>query len=63
MLTDITAPEHVEVVVREDGKVLWVNVDGECRLRICRITKQPTIRDQRLNANKRSSHRTRSTNR
>lgn len=35
---DLTAPDHgVEVLVRNDGKVLWVNVDGICRLRICQI--------------------------
>lgn len=36
---DITAPDNVEVLLREDGKVLWVNVDGVCRLRICRVEK------------------------
>lgn len=35
---DITAPEHgVLIVVRGDGKTIWVNVDGKCALRICRI--------------------------
>lgn len=36
-LVDITAPDGVELVVRQDGKVIWVNVDGICVLRICRI--------------------------
>lgn len=36
---DITAPKMVEVVIRDDGKVLWVNIDGICRLRACRIKK------------------------
>jgi hypothetical protein len=36
---DITAPEMVQVQLRDDGKVLWVNVDGVCRLRISRIPK------------------------
>ena len=35
---DITKPEMVEVSLREDGKVLWVNVDGRCVLRVCQIT-------------------------
>jgi hypothetical protein len=36
---DITEPCHgVDVQIRADGKVLWVNVDGVCVLRICRIT-------------------------
>lgn len=36
-MLDITAPEVVEVRLRDDNKVLWVNVDGFCRLRICQI--------------------------
>lgn len=37
-MLDITAPEHgVQIIIREDRKVLWVNVDGICRLRICDI--------------------------
>lgn len=31
---DITFPEAVEV--KYNGRVLWLNVDGVCRLRICR---------------------------
>lgn len=35
---DITKPEiGVEILIREDKKVIWVNVDGVCRLRICQI--------------------------
>ena len=34
---DITAPKHVEISLSEDRSVLWVNVDGICALRICRI--------------------------
>ena len=34
---DITAPQHVEIQLREDKTVLWVNVNGVCALRICRI--------------------------
>jgi len=37
MMLDITAPSHVEIEIREDGHVVWVNVDGECVLRACRI--------------------------
>ena len=39
-MLDITAPEHeVEVIYehRTSGGVLWVNIDGICRLRVCRI--------------------------
>ena len=37
-MLDITAPKHgVDIEWREDGTVIWVNVDGICRLRICQI--------------------------
>lgn len=37
-MIDITSPEYpVEVAIRYDGEVLWVNVDGKCVLRICQI--------------------------
>lgn len=36
-MLDITAPKIVEVLVRVDEKVLWVNVDGVCVLRVCQI--------------------------
>lgn len=34
---DITEPEEVDIVIRDDGKVLWVNINGICRLRLCKI--------------------------
>ena len=35
---DVTAPEKiVEVQVSSKGDRIWVNVDGICMLRICRI--------------------------
>ena len=46
-LVDITAPEGVELSIREDGQVIWVNVDGVCRLRCCQI-KHLEIEDKRL---------------
>jgi hypothetical protein len=37
-MIDITAPDKsVEVSIRKDGTVIWVNVDGVCKLRICQI--------------------------
>lgn len=36
-LMDITAPKAVQIQVRADGKVIWVNVDGLCVLRCCQI--------------------------
>ena len=40
---DITAPEIVEVKLREDGKVLWVNINGVCRLRISQMKEISVI--------------------
>lgn len=35
---DITEPEHgVIIAVSPDRKTIWVNVDGICALRVCRI--------------------------
>ena len=35
---DITKPEHgVQVELRNDQKVLWINIDGRCVVRICQI--------------------------
>lgn len=36
-MLDITAPKVVEVQVRFDQKVVWVNVDGKCALRCCQV--------------------------
>lgn len=35
-MIDITAPE-IEVEVAFTDSVLWVNIDGLCRLRVCQI--------------------------
>ena len=39
--TDITLnnKESVEISIREDRKVIWINIDGVARIRICRIKK------------------------
>ena len=44
-LLDITQPEHVEVRLKEDYSVLWINVDDVCVLRICRIGYGVIIHD------------------
>lgn len=36
-MIDVTSPELVEVVISEDSKTLWINVDGICMFRACRI--------------------------
>jgi hypothetical protein len=38
-MLDITAPDIVQVQIRNDKKVIWVNVSGVCVLRACRIDK------------------------
>jgi hypothetical protein len=36
---DITKPDiGVEIQIKDDSKVIWVNVDGICVLRICQIS-------------------------
>jgi hypothetical protein len=37
----------VEVNISEDARVLWVNVAGVCRLRVCRIEGPITIKAPR----------------
>lgn len=46
---DIAAKHGVEIVIREDSLVLWINVDGICRARIVTngITVPITIEDGR----------------
>ena len=39
-MLDIAKPDiAVQVQISPDSKTLWVNVDGLCRLRICRISR------------------------
>ena len=47
VMKDITAPEYgVQVQIRDDGKVLWVHVDGITVLRICRIPNFELVDDR-----------------
>lgn len=46
---DITAPELVEIKIRFDKKVVWVNIDGICRLRVCQIKNLKVQDDSRTN--------------
>jgi hypothetical protein len=43
---DITGIDSVEVLIRHDGKVLWIN-GPDLRLRICSIRGPVTIKDER----------------
>ena len=36
-MLDISTPECVEILVRKDKKVIWINVDGICTFRASRI--------------------------
>lgn len=45
-LIDLCGPEHVDITIRNDGKVIWVNVNGKCAVRIYQI-KSLTLDDRR----------------
>lgn len=48
LMLDLEDPDAgVEVMIRSDGKVLWINVDGKCVLRICQIEVPIEINDER----------------
>lgn len=53
---DISQPQAVQIEVTENGKTLWVNVDGVCRLRVSNILNPLplTIKDSRPESLKRS---------
>lgn len=36
-MVDITAPEIVHISMRDNGSVVWVNVNNRCVLRCCQI--------------------------
>ena len=36
-MIDITAPKHLEIVIRDDGKIVWINDETQCVLRACQI--------------------------
>lgn len=43
---DITGSDVVEISIREDGKVIWINTELGCLLRICQI-KRLDVKDGR----------------
>jgi hypothetical protein len=45
-MEDVIAPEVVEILIRGDGEVVWVNVDGICKFRACQI-KVLIVEDRR----------------
>lgn len=44
---DITAPEQVDIEIRQDGRVVWVSCEGITVLRICRIGVGVYVNDHR----------------
>jgi hypothetical protein len=46
MYIDVAEPKSLEIIIREDAKTVWVNVDGICRFRACKI-QGLFIHDQR----------------
>lgn len=46
---DTIAQHGIEISIREDGLVTWINVDGACRMRIISngLTVPITIEDKR----------------
>ena len=48
-MIDITSDLEVEIAIRDDGEVVWVNVDGICRLRVYKtVQSKLVIRDDRI---------------
>lgn len=50
---DLMGARSVDITIRADGKTVWVNVDGVCRFRVCRI-EQLALYDQREQKSKRA---------
>ena len=46
-MIDITGAEYVEILIKSDGSVIWINTDTHCVLRICQI-KELRLIDQRV---------------
>lgn len=38
-VTDVTAPEYIEVIIATDGKTVWINNEVQCLFRACKIKK------------------------
>jgi hypothetical protein len=48
IMPDITAPKFVEIQIKDDGKVVWINTENGCQLRACQI-KVLELNDHRTN--------------
>ncbi len=38
-MSDITGADEVEILIKSNSKVIWINTEKGCMLRICRIKK------------------------
>ena len=38
-MIDITKPDVIEILIKENGKVIWINGIEGCLLRACQIKK------------------------
>jgi len=47
-MLDVTAPENVEIQIKGDGKVIWIDVNGICVFRACRIGELTLNADEYL---------------
>lgn len=45
-MMDITGAKFVQVSIRDDGKVLWINTENGCVCRICRIENLVIVDDR-----------------
>jgi hypothetical protein len=48
-LIDLYEPQEVEISIRSDGNVVWINIDGICHIRAIR-PQNIAIDDRRLTA-------------
>jgi hypothetical protein len=46
-MSDITGADYVEILIRNDSKVIWININGICVFRVCEI-KNLILNDERI---------------
>lgn len=47
-MLDITGAKDIEIQINcaGNGKVIWINIDGICCVRVCRVKRNIIIEDQ-----------------
>jgi len=48
VMKDITAPAFVQIQIKKDSKVVWINTENGCQFRACQI-KFLEVNDHRIN--------------